>query len=75
MQIEYSASFMFLRYYSNENEPVILEFCKECCGKPCNDWSERTVGCKKKTGIENFPNVNLVLPICQLIVYLPILIK
>jgi hypothetical protein len=26
----------------------------------------RTVGCKKKTGKENFPNVNLVLSICQL---------
>jgi hypothetical protein len=30
---------------------------------------------KKKTGKENFPNVNLVLSICQLIVYLTIPIK
>jgi hypothetical protein len=30
---------------------------------------------QKKTGNENFPNVNLVLSICQLIVYLTILIK
>jgi hypothetical protein len=29
----------------------------------------------KKTGNENFPNVNLVLAICQLIVYLTISIK
>jgi hypothetical protein len=34
-----------------------------------------TVGCKKKTGNENFPNVNLVLATCQLIVYLTIPIK
>jgi hypothetical protein len=27
---------------------------------------------KKKTGNENFPNVNLVLNICQLIVYLTV---
>jgi hypothetical protein len=27
-----------------------------------------TVGCKKKTGNKNFPNVNLILSICQLIV-------
>jgi hypothetical protein len=24
-------------------------------------------GCKKKTGNENFPNVNLILSLCQLI--------
>jgi hypothetical protein len=30
---------------------------------------------KKKTGNENFPNVNLILSICQLIVYLTIPIK
>jgi hypothetical protein len=30
---------------------------------------------KKKTGNENFPNVNLVLNICQLIVYLTVPIK
>jgi hypothetical protein len=29
---------------------------------------------QKKTGNENFPNVNLVLSICQLIVYLTILL-
>jgi hypothetical protein len=29
----------------------------------------------KKKGYENFPNVNLVLSICQLIVYLTIPIK
>jgi hypothetical protein len=29
----------------------------------------------KKSGNENFPNVNLVLSICQLIVYLTIPIK
>jgi hypothetical protein len=29
----------------------------------------------KKTGNENFPNVNLILSICQLIVYLTIPIK
>jgi hypothetical protein len=29
----------------------------------------------KKTGNENFPNVNLVLSICQLIVYLTIPVK
>jgi hypothetical protein len=34
-----------------------------------------TVGCKKKTGNENFPNVNLVLSIYQLIIYLTIPIK
>jgi hypothetical protein len=34
-----------------------------------------TVGYKKKTGNENFPNVNLILSICQLIVYLTIPIK
>jgi hypothetical protein len=33
-----------------------------------------TVGCKK-TGKQNFPNVNLVLSICQLIVHLTIPIK
>jgi hypothetical protein len=33
-----------------------------------------TVGCKKK-GNENVPNVNLILSICQLIVYLTIPIK
>jgi hypothetical protein len=30
---------------------------------------------KKKTGNENFPNVNLVLSICQLVVYFTISIK
>jgi hypothetical protein len=30
---------------------------------------------KKKTGNENFPNVNLVLCICQLIVWLTISVK
>jgi hypothetical protein len=30
---------------------------------------------QKKTGDENFPNVNLVLSICQLIVYLTIPVK
>jgi hypothetical protein len=30
---------------------------------------EGTIGCKKKTGNEKFCNVNLVLTICQLIVY------
>jgi hypothetical protein len=30
---------------------------------------------QKKTGNENFPNINLVLSICQLIVYLTICIK
>jgi hypothetical protein len=30
---------------------------------------------QKKTGNENFPNVNLVVPICQLIVYFTIPIK
>jgi hypothetical protein len=34
-----------------------------------------TVGCKKKTGNENLPNVNLVWSICQLIVYLKIAVK
>jgi hypothetical protein len=34
-----------------------------------------TVSFKKKTGDENFPNVNLVWSICQLIVYLTIPIK
>jgi hypothetical protein len=29
----------------------------------------------KKTGNENFPNVNLILSICQLIVYLTIPVK
>jgi hypothetical protein len=37
-------------------------------------WKRRTIGCTK-TGNENFPNVNLVLSICQLIVYLTIPIK
>jgi hypothetical protein len=32
-----------------------------------------TVGCRK-TGNEHFPNVNLILSICQLIVYATILI-
>jgi hypothetical protein len=30
---------------------------------------------QKKTGNENFPNVNLVLSICQLIVYLTVPVK
>jgi hypothetical protein len=30
---------------------------------------------KKKTGNENFPHVNLVLSICQLIVYLTVPVK
>jgi hypothetical protein len=33
------------------------------------------VGCKKKTGNENFPNVNLVLSTCQLVVCLTIPMK
>jgi hypothetical protein len=43
---------------------------KEICSKA-------VVGCKKKkkTGNENFSNVNLVLSICQLIVYLTVSIK
>jgi hypothetical protein len=34
--------------------------------------ADGTVGCKKKTRNEYFPKVNLVLSICQLIVYLTI---
>jgi hypothetical protein len=46
------------------------------CGDNTTFIGPCTIGCKKKkTGNKNFPNVNLVLTICQLIVYLTVPIK
>jgi hypothetical protein len=73
--VKYAQDMYLISFHPRIPLITIISLCLFFLNLICTHFESRYSWLQNKTGIENFPNVNLVLFICQLIVYLRIPIK